>query len=81
MVHGRKVGITNRPFLHAEMDAIIKCRNVNKAHKISVFRHGNDGRPLLAKPCPICWSAINAIPSIKIVEWTIPNSTELYCKQ
>lgn len=72
LIHGRKVGITNRPYLHAEMDAIIKCRSLNKAYKMSVFRYGNDGRPLLAKPCPICWSAIQSIPSIKIVEWTTP---------
>ena len=71
LIHGRKVGITNRPFLHAEMDAIIKCRNLEKAYKISVYRYGKDGRPLMAKPCPICESAIKAIPTIKVVEWTI----------
>lgn len=68
--YGKKVGITNRPYLHAEMDAIIKCKNLEKAYKMSVFRYGNDGRPLMAKPCPICWSAIQSIPSLKIVEWT-----------
>lgn len=79
--HGRKVGITNRPFLHAEIAAIIKCRNLEKAYKISVYRYGANGNPMLARPCPICWSAIYALKntySLKLVEWTIPGGLYEY---
>ena len=56
-------------FLHAEVDAILKCRDLKKAHKISIFRFGMTGKPLPANPCPICQSAIEAA-GIKFVEFT-----------
>ena len=46
--------------LHAEIAAIIKCRNLEKAHTIKIFRFHSDGNPALAKPCCICESAIKA---------------------
>ena len=58
-----------KQFLHAEIHAIIKCAHLDKAYKISVFRHNKSGEPLYAKPCPICQSAI-AATKIKIVEHT-----------
>ena len=56
-------------YLHAEIHAITKCPDLSKAHKIVVTRYDKRGQPALAKPCPICSSAIAATP-IQIVEHT-----------
>lgn len=58
--YATKVGEPHKEFLHAEISAIIKCNNLNKAHKISIFRFNVDGTPALAKPCIVCMSAIEA---------------------
>lgn len=55
-----KAGQPYRENLHAEVAAIIKCRNIEKAHTIKIFRFSN-GKPALAKPCQICQSAIEAM--------------------
>lgn len=68
--HAKKVGLPDRQFLHAEIHAITKCRDLSKAHKIFVTRYGKEGQPLLAKPCPVCESAIKSA-GIEVVEWTI----------
>lgn len=49
---------TKKIFLHAEIDAIIKCRNLEDAYKIEVFRINKEGNYVISKPCPICFSAI-----------------------
>jgi deoxycytidylate deaminase len=46
--------------IHAEIAAIIKCKDLSKAHSISIFRFNNNGEPALAKPCKICSTAIEA---------------------
>lgn len=66
---GQKVGLPEKIYMHAEVDAIIKCRNLRKAHKISVYRYDNKGKPAMAKPCPICMTAIKEA-GISIIEWT-----------
>lgn len=58
-----------KQFLHAEIHAITRCRNLAKAHKIVVIRYNKNGEPALAAPCPICSSAIKAA-GIKHVEHT-----------
>lgn len=67
--HAKKVGLPDKQFLHAEVAAIIKCKDISKAYKIFVSRWNANGEPLLAKPCPICASAILAA-GITIVEHT-----------
>ena len=67
--HAEKVGLPDKQYLHAEIHAITKCKDLSKAHKILVTRYGKTGKPLLAKPCPVCVSAIEAV-GIKVVEWT-----------
>jgi len=57
-------------FLHAEIDAILKCRDISKAHRIFVSRHTRSGGFGSAKPCPICQDAINTMTPIKIIEHT-----------
>lgn len=63
------VGKPDAIFLHAEIHAIVKCKNIKKAHKIVVTRYDTFGNPKLAMPCPICKKAINDY-GIKVVEWT-----------
>lgn len=65
--YATKVGEPYKEFLHAEISAIIKCKNLNRAHKISVFRFNRNGKPALAKPCNVCMSAIGASGIKKIV--------------
>lgn len=67
--HAKKVGEDHRVFLHAEIAAIARCRDLDRAHKILVVRYGKDGQPMLAKPCKVCESAISAA-NIKFVEHT-----------
>ena len=68
--HAVKVGKPYKTVLHAEIDAIIRCRNLDKAHTIKVFRYNRQGKYMLAKPCVVCISAIKeaGIPNI---EWTV----------
>lgn len=73
--HAEKVGLPDKQFLHAEIHAITKCKDLSKAHRIFVTRIGKSGRPLLAKPCPVCQSAIESV-GIEIVEWSIENDDD-----
>jgi cytidine deaminase len=41
-------------FLHAEIDAIVRCRDMSKAHRIVVMRYNKKGEPMNAAPCHIC---------------------------
>lgn len=70
--HASKVGKPDHIVLHAEIDAIIKCRNLDKAYRIFVSRTARNGVMRLAKPCSICMSAI-AQTKIQKIEWTIDN--------
>jgi len=63
-----KVGHPERKYLHAEIDALIKCRGT--PYKIKVERRNNRGQLQLAKPCPVCELAIKKA-GIKFVEYSI----------
>ena len=65
----KKVGQPYKQVLHAEVAAIIKCRDLTKAHRISIFRFDKSGRPALARPCEVCQSAI-AASGIQVIEHT-----------
>ena len=67
--HGLKVGRQQKLNLHAEVDAIIKCKKIHKAYRIVIFRYGKQGQPLPANPCPVCLSVI-ALTPIQIIEHT-----------
>lgn len=67
--YARSAGEPQKVFLHAEIHAITKCRDLSKAHKISVFRYLEDGSPADAKPCKICQKAVKKA-GIEIVEHT-----------
>ncbi len=62
-----RVGLPHKIFLHAEVDAIIKCRDLTKAEKIVILRTNRKGKMLYAAPCPICAEAIRKA-GIKIIE-------------
>jgi len=67
--HAKKVGKEEAIFLHAEVHAIVRCRDLSKAAKIFVSRWDKDGKAMLAKPCPVCMSAIKAA-GIGKIEYT-----------
>jgi deoxycytidylate deaminase len=64
-----RVGLPYKQFLHAEIHAIVKCKQIDKAHRITVIRFDKQGNEMNAKPCPVCQSAIQAT-GIKIIEHT-----------
>lgn len=57
----QRTGRPEKVFLHAEIAAIVKCRDLKRAHRIFVSRWDKKGRPMTAKPCPVCESAIKAV--------------------
>lgn len=60
-----KIGEFNskRPFIHAEIDAINKCRKLDKAHSIEVYRYSETlQRYVSSKPCEICHSGLTKTP-------------------
>lgn len=67
--HSERAGLPHKIFLHAEVHAIVKCRNLEKAHKIVVMRYDANGKPANAKPCIICQDAIKEA-GIKVIEHT-----------
>jgi tRNA(Arg) A34 adenosine deaminase TadA len=67
--YARRAGEPYKVFLHAEIHAITRCADLDKAHRIAIFRYREDGSPAKAEPCKICAQAI-AKTNIKVVEHT-----------
>jgi len=65
--YANKVGLSKKVFLHAEIDAIIKCKDISKAFRILIVRTLANGATGCAKPCPICVEGIKQTP-IKRIE-------------
>ncbi len=59
-------GLIHKIFLHAEMSAIVRCKDLEKAHSIYITRFNKKGQAILAAPCPLCASAIEAAGIKKI---------------
>lgn len=68
--YAAQVGQPEKQYLHAEVAAIVKCRDLKRAHSIFISRWDHAGNPKLARPCEVCMSAIQA-SGIKHVEWTV----------
>lgn len=68
--HAKKTGLIHKEFRHAEIDAIIRCKDLSRAHTIKVSRILKCGEYGNAKPCPVCQSAIKEA-GIKNIEWTV----------
>lgn len=47
----------HKVYLHAEVQALLRCGD-KQVHRIVVQRFTAEGKPALAKPCPICQEAI-----------------------
>jgi len=67
--HAVQVGMPEKQYLHAEISAITRCRDLPRAHRILITRYNRQGEPVLAKPCPVCISAIQTT-NIKHIEHT-----------
>lgn len=67
--YAKKVGMPYKIMLHAEVSALIRCKNLSKAYRIVVTRINKKNKFANAKPCPICALAIREA-GIKVVEWT-----------
>ncbi len=71
-----KVGRAKKIYLHAEVLAILRAGNrIEKAYSIEVYRFDNNGKPRLAKPCPICMELIRTTP-IKQIIYTVDDTDE-----
>jgi deoxycytidylate deaminase len=55
-------------FIHAEVDAIVKCRNIKDAYSIEVYNYTERGDAAMSKPCPLCMSLINKTP-IRVIKY------------
>jgi deoxycytidylate deaminase len=55
-------------FVHAEVNAIVKCRNIKDAYSIEIFNYTEHGNPALSKPCLLCMSLINKTP-IRVIKY------------
>lgn len=64
--YAKKVGMDKKIFLHAEIDAISKCRNIQEAYRIQIVRKRKDGSFGKSKPCPICAMAIYNTPIVHV---------------
>jgi len=67
--YATKMGEPYKQYLHAEIHAITRCKNLKKAHKIAIYRYDKEGKPALAAPCPICLTAIRE-SGISVIEHT-----------
>lgn len=61
-MYAERMGAKDRVFLHAEIDAIIRCKDLSKAHSMLITRVRKNGTFGLAKPCTICVEAIRNTP-------------------
>ncbi len=48
------VGLPKKIFLHAEVAALVKLKDINKAHSVRVIRHYRSIGNIEVSPCPIC---------------------------
>jgi deoxycytidylate deaminase len=79
LLYARKIGRFNSMewYLHAEVEAIIKCSDLDEAHSIEVYGRAPGGSYCLAKPCKICMSAIKSTNIKKIYYTTKSKQLEL----
>lgn len=53
-----QMGEPYKIYLHAEVAAIVRCKDLSKAYSMEIYRVDKRGNYRLAKPCPICQAAI-----------------------
>jgi len=64
--HAKAVGEVYKIYMHAEINAIARCKNTALAYRMVITRFTRSGEEALAKPCKICERAIS-FTSIKEV--------------
>lgn len=59
----KKIGIHNpfKVYIHAEIDAIIRCQDISKAYSLEVYRISKN-KYLSSKPCILCMTGIKTTP-------------------
>jgi len=65
----REAGLHEKIYLHAEIEALVKLRDWDRAYRIVIERYAKNGKPALAKPCPICQRGLR-LAGIEHVEHT-----------
>lgn len=65
----KEAGLHEKIYLHAEIEALVKLRDWGRAYRIVVERYAKNGKPVLAKPCPICQIGLK-LAGIEFVEHT-----------
>lgn len=73
--YAKRYGNIHQIYLHAEISALIKCREA--PHTIFIARHLRSGKEGIGKPCPICEMAIKE-SGVKNVIYT--NGSEITYK-
>lgn len=66
--YARRAGCESKLFLHAEIAALVRCREI--PYKIKVIRVNSRGELRNAKPCPICECAIREA-GVRVVEHSV----------
>ncbi len=66
--YAKACGMPHKSFLHSEILCLIRAKG--KGYKLVIERFGRSGKPLLAKPCPICLMAIKE-SGIERIEYTV----------
>ena len=61
-------GTPEKMFLHAEILCLIRAKG--RGYKMVIQRYNKAGKPVLAKPCPICQLAIGE-SHLKRIEYTL----------
>ncbi len=78
--YAQKIGKVDAIYLHAEIDALVKCHK--KPYAVFVVRFNKRGQPMMAKPCPICRLAMKEAGVKKVVYTTHDGSMkEEYFKE
>lgn len=67
--YGALTGKPEATYLHAEIAAMIRCREPDRMYRIVIERYDHKGDPILAAPCPACTAAIDDT-GIVVVEHT-----------
>lgn len=65
----KSISSPNRIYLHAEVAALVRLKDWNRAHTIIITRYDALGRPVLAKPCSYCQHILK-LAGIKHVKHT-----------
>lgn len=73
---------SKKEFIHSEIDAIIKCKNLEKAYRIEVFRlDRRKERYLCSMPCIICATGISETPIKEVMFCNSENEFEIVSPQ